>query len=657
MRKLDHNNITIIAEKITKTKQGYAQQIDFSQVKEDIIILAHQPGLGKTHTVLEFMKTHQDSIYLTNRHDIIKENVKNWGKGIPYVHWIGFTKICKNRTLKKLLETYHINPSILCSYCSVKKCQYKWQFKKRDRVFAPYEYLSLGQILNNLPEYLFLDEQKLNVDTLTFNYQATITWLQTIQTYSNMPTPYVTHMQNNNYQFFLRTGFNDIETIYYNEALENAYKKKQMADILTITSINPYLLEKYFKLANTYNDYNRKEYYFPLCYNAFDVLNKRQKQTKLIFMDASFNQRLFRYFLEAFNGEIGFKNPVSVKIYYSNVTNKHTDVYSMRTSDKFASWLPKVSFRNIDSMLHWLPKHIQHIKEIYGEENIGIITFKKIAKSGYVSLLGYEIQYFGGLRSSNSFKDKKALIVLGTFFESKDNIFEYLEKIFDIHDKSIIVEERETKKLIEKIFSNTGSISKRSIPSLYDQILEPKRRKRFTNAQDFIYDPSFYLEGYIPPTGPNISQQDQYDMIQHQIYPVEWIQQVIWDEEMYQAFHRNRGLLNDRVIFAYCWFPPEIIDEFRVEAIKRDKKEEDKLWNTLEQQEEKRILHQSLLKDIEEFISKKQFTIKKSLQNPKGSLIIVTTLAKKYKMNDKTGRDAIKKLIYAYYTTKNSVKK
>ena len=100
MRKLNHKGISFTYKEIKRNKEGYAETIDFSKVTEDIIILAHQPGLGKTYTVLEFMKKHPDSIYLTNRHAIIKENVKNWNKK-TYAHWMGFNKICKNKRKKR----------------------------------------------------------------------------------------------------------------------------------------------------------------------------------------------------------------------------------------------------------------------------------------------------------------------------------------------------------------------------------------------------------------------------------------------------------------------------------------------------------------------------------------------------------------------------
>lgn len=663
MRKLDNRNISISIQKINRNKRGYAQQIDFSKVTEDIIILSHQPGLGKTYTVLEFMKNHPDTIYLTNRHDIIRENVKHWKQG-SYAHWVGFNKICKNKTLKRLNESYGINPSILCKSCTNKKCKYRWQFTQRQRVFAPYDYLSRGHILNNLPEYIFLDEQKLTVDTLTFDYSSTLNWLSIIEKHSTMPNSYVTNMQNKNYQYFINTGFNDIQTLYYNDAQKNAYSAKNMNDLKIITDINPYLLEKYFIMADGYNDFTRPSYYFPLCYNAFNVLNRAQKPIKVVFMDASFNYKLFRYFLETFNGEIGFNNPMTVRIFYSDVKNKDTTVHSMRLSDKYQSWLPKISFwapngsLNIKSMLNWLPYHINRIREIYGEENVGIISYKRIAKNPFFRLLGVDIQHFGGLRSSNSFRDKQVIIVIGTFFGSKNQVADNLEKLFDIQNTGIIIEELDSDKEIAKLMEDVGIDTKKTSLSDYDKILKPKKRRRYTDNQNPIYDKDWYLEGYTPPT--NLQAKDFEDMIKHRIYPVDWIQKAIWDEEMYQAFHRNRGLLNKRVIFAYCWFPPEIINEFDIETVKRYKPDEEKFWKKLETQEEKNRLMRLFIKDIDKLIEEKSITIQDiqtAIKNPKSKRIGgITTIAKRYKMYNKSDRDSMKKLLLHYLEIKGLVK-
>jgi len=656
MKKHNHQNISPFQyKKIKINQQGYANPIDFSAQTEDIIVLAFQPGLGKTHMVLEYMKTQPNSFYFTDRHETIEENIKNW-TNVQYQHWKGFSRRCTNKYLKSLQERYNLNPNVICSYCT-QKCSYIWQFTKRHRVFAPYAYLSMGQVLNNLPEIIFLDEKKTSADKLTFNPQTTVTWLQTIQNHSTMPSIYVTHMQNSNYTFFLTTGFQNIQSTFYSDSMRNAFQAHNYTDLQIIAGINPYSLEKYFRLAQSYKDFTRP-YYSPFYYDAFDILNRNQQENfKLVIMDASFNPRLFRYFLEAFNGEIGFNKTVSVKIFYSRVNNRDTHVYSMRLSDEYPSWFPKASFRNTRSMMKWFPNHLKKIREIYGEQNVGIITFQKIAQSGYSQLLGFNTQYYGGLRSSNTLKDKRVIVILGTYFESKNDVKELLKKLFDETDTRQIIEERETKEFVDQFLIQFGITTTR-VPTTYDLILEPKKRRRYTDAKDYIFDNEWYLEGYTPPSQIQ-NQQDEYDMINKRMYPVEWIQRAIWDDEMYQAFHRSRGLLNNRIIFAYCWFPPEILEEFTVTAIRRDEHDEEQFWQNLEHQEKNNMLMRSFINDMDELVAKNKITlqnIQHAISLPSNRMGIVTTIAKKYGMYNKTDRDIIKQMMFYYYQLKTRVK-
>jgi hypothetical protein len=116
MRKHNHLNISPFQyEEITRNAQGYANPIDFSAKTEDIIVLAFQPGLGKTHMVLEYMKTHPNSFYFTDRHNTIDENIKNW-TNVPHQHWKGFSRRCSNIYLKNLQERYNLNPNVICNY-------------------------------------------------------------------------------------------------------------------------------------------------------------------------------------------------------------------------------------------------------------------------------------------------------------------------------------------------------------------------------------------------------------------------------------------------------------------------------------------------------------------------------------------------------------
>jgi len=126
-----------------KFEEKEPSKINFNNLEADIVVLAHQPGIGKTFSVLNFMEKEKDSFYFTTRHEVIEENIRSrgWNEGF-YSHWKGFGKLCKEETHKEL-SMRGIPPKILCSICKQRgHCDYLSQFKNRKRVFAPYEFLN-----------------------------------------------------------------------------------------------------------------------------------------------------------------------------------------------------------------------------------------------------------------------------------------------------------------------------------------------------------------------------------------------------------------------------------------------------------------------------------------------------------------------------------
>jgi len=78
MRRKDHSGISIIEETITVDKHGHAPYINFNEEDADIIILAYQPGIGKTYNILKFMENNPNSFYFTDRHKVIQDNTRKW---------------------------------------------------------------------------------------------------------------------------------------------------------------------------------------------------------------------------------------------------------------------------------------------------------------------------------------------------------------------------------------------------------------------------------------------------------------------------------------------------------------------------------------------------------------------------------------------------
>jgi len=619
MRRKDATGITINEENVPVDKFGHAPYIDFNSEESDIIILAYQPGIGKTHTILKFMEQNPSCFYFTDRHKVIYENTKKWDdKSIEYAHWEGFNRKCNNERFNNIVKNYKMSPAIACEHCQRTRCTYRGQFSHRDRVFAPFEYLSTNYVMGELPDFIILDESKVNVDTAYYNQEATIQWLENIRNRSTMPLAFITNIRSNNYLYFTQTRFNQL-TQYCRDAQENAFETDNLEALQNICRINPYNLFLYFKFANIYHDFHRNNYYVPLWYHAFEVINRG---SKVIYLDASFHKDWFKYLLECFNGEIGFNNGVSITIYYTNVTNHNTIIYNMKHDNTRASWTPKKSVRGYTR--YWFPNHLKKIKEIYGEENVGLITFKEVSElknPKYIEL--FDNQHFGNLRSSNAFVNKRVLVVLGTYFGTDSQIFEHLNKIFDLHDRSQIVEEEERRQ--EYVRDGTDGFLRPLDPnSLYNTILRPKRRRRYTdtNPVDYMGD----------------GDREDYD---NYVLPVLWLQNGIWDSEMYQAFHRNRGLQKNRIIFAYCWFPPELLKEFSVKSVEKSKSAEKEFWDSLEEQEIKNRIMDSFTNEIN------------LADRPN---LMKTYLSEKYRIFGKEDRDEIDEFITKYQEMKSKIK-
>lgn len=136
----DFNHIMLEGGANDVKQQG--SEIDF--MTSDITVLSQQPGLGKTHAVIEFCKNNPDKkiLYLTTRHRLIDETIKELPRA---AHWHGFTHLDKGcpkyqttprvRNLHKACQ----NISLTCYLmgCDKRKCQYWKQFSKSDIVFAP----------------------------------------------------------------------------------------------------------------------------------------------------------------------------------------------------------------------------------------------------------------------------------------------------------------------------------------------------------------------------------------------------------------------------------------------------------------------------------------------------------------------------------------
>ncbi len=630
MRIKNAQGITIDEDIVTLTKDGYAPYIDIDNTNADIIILSYQPGFGKTYTAIEYMKKkgNENTFYFTNRHDTIDERIKDWSnknKPLP-THWKGFEKSCKIKNKKKYYNL-GVPTGELCKRCSSKSCTYKNQFNTKDRVFSPVEYLKIlndkkfNKTLNHL-KTIFIDEQVSKVVTSYIDVKYVADVFSKILTKNAQYTKtYINEISKKNFGYFGSKEIDKIRKRYY-KTITESYNKQDIQTLKDIKKFKPSEFQTFIEWWNIYkNKFPKRESFgIPYYYYAFDALNTNQS-LKIVILDASFNKKLFTYFLYSYNGEKGFNRNINVKIFSTNESNKNTEVYRIKPN----AWHPKASFTKkqyLEYTRAWLPKHIQRIKTIFGEDNVGIITFKELGEKS--SLLGYNVEYYGNLRSKNSFEDKQVLVILGHFFPP----IIQLDKNGNPKEDGIV-------KMIDEWFLRESITF--SILELQDYFLKnypshPERGKRLIKRYLGVSHPRRYIDE------PGKTTYNPNDPIK--LPPVETIQEY-FDDEIYQAVHRNRGLQNDRIIFLYCWIPPRLSkrvrnnpnayqkifseslyklwDEFEVSEI--EEKDEDKLFKNLLKNYGELSLIKDILEDMKKGMSNKDIAKKyKIWKGPGGGL-------------------------------------
>jgi len=629
MRKLNPKGITFDRFEYKEPKE-----INFGSLEADITVLAHQPGIGKTYSVIKYMEKEPHSFYLTDRHSTLEEIAgKNKARGIVFSHWEGFKRKCSNEEFKNLDG---ISPTLLCELCNRnKKCGYPTQFNNNRRVLAPYDYLGTPYILNpNPPKIVFLDENKTSTVPLSFNKRKFLKWLGDI----GLNSRYITAVEEENYGFFTRGRWKTVRK-NYEGAVIGAIKEGDMERVGELSEINPAKIEEYFIWGRKYGNYTRN-YYVPLYYYAFDLVSKG---IPIVFLDATFYLPFFRYLIEAYNGEMGFNKKIRVKIFMSNKENKKTRVYALQQG-----YHPEVSFTKYwGHTKKWLIPHLERIKHIFGSGNVGVVGHKKLfgddieihlreprenkmrkkenkVEEGekiyennnyrglFIPIL--ESEYFGNLRSSNKLEDRKVLVIAGTYTPSSEVIREEAEKLFDL-DKPII---SELFKALEEAYRLEDiEVAKRhGLDRLNPRIFEELNNKRYVGYYD--------KKKLLPPYGENlffsphliilgerksrIKIKDIKESIERSIESDEvgelgllevssCLKYLVWDSELYQAYHRNRGLRKDRIIISYGIVPHEIYAEFDVIEIK-SRRELEREFSKLEEEEKKNRVIEKIIRDI-----------------------------------------------------------
>ncbi|MFW9949358.1 MAG: hypothetical protein ACFFKA_04450 [Candidatus Thorarchaeota archaeon] len=534
-------------------KMNHIKNLNLDSIIKDgfkIIVLNHQPGIGKTYSVMNYImnKSKIDDdftfFYFTDRHKTIDEHLtrlEKFDKNIvkTFAHWKGFGKHCENDYIETLLQL-NISHQFIVDHFKYNDEyeEYKEQFNKNKRVFSPFYYLSSEHFQNNLPQIIFIDERITQIDTYTFDKDNIIKGFKQIKT----PSEYIEKVKTRDINFFLNNKVLDnIKTLYQERLMKAVAKKNKNLDKFKV--FNPYKFEQYLIWCKIY-DYKFDLYSLPLMYKALDVVSKG---IPTVVIDATFNRELFTYFLESYNKEMtelpnsnfkGFKD-LKVKVLNSNTTNPKTTLYRMRPK---GAW-PKVSFKEFnETTWKWLLSDLHELRKIFGDANIGIITYKELC--WLFESMNFDVEYYGGLRGTNRLENKIVLVIVGTWLPLPPS-WEDKEKRKDKDYIDTLVEKYFLIKLYKRDIIKAKIGASLPVEVEYEHLYSDKDSKsRITVSIDSKLNSHENWIGYYGLKGADNVEQ----------YPVNAINS-IWFDEIYQAFHRNRGLSAERIIFSYAWYP------------------------------------------------------------------------------------------------------
>jgi hypothetical protein len=168
---------------------------------------------------------------------------------------------------------------------------------------------------------------------------------------------------------------------------------------------------------------------------------------------------------------------------------------------------------------------------LFGKNNVGIITFKDLGD--FPKALGYNVECYGNLRGTNKLENKPVLVLIGTYQPIVPSWYPNVDK----NEKEYFDD------LLSKYFLLDAS--------------EENLKTVGVEAPDFV------SKKYDFPLGKTYSQKyvgkigELYATIGDLVVqrPAQTLATLFWYDEIYQAFHRNRPLRHERIIFSYCWFP------------------------------------------------------------------------------------------------------
>ena len=422
--------------------RGHLAEIDFS--KPGIHILNLQPGVGKTHTIKEFLRKQKSFLMITTSHKLLSEEYE----GIKGKHWKKFEEKCAlykdNNTIKNL-RSNGVSIGMICSLkdCDKRTCNYWKQFNTQ-KVVAPLNFLSTDRVLYKRVDrkgdfkfdVLVVDEALKIFDNIEYNEEEIKRICDVIEKYypiKDLLDDFINFSEEDLPPVSQTQEINRIK----NDAVLDAIKKKEWANVKEITKLNVFKIRKYIYYRNIHGDLSI--YPEPFFYYVLDLALQGKP---IIFLDATFDEKAFKVLLGRYiyenninarqsliSKELSSIKDLKFNVYKSNIRNKEINVYRMDENNYyyrggFFEYPDRKISENGEKTVKKLRNYIIRAKRHYA--NVGIITYKKLLLC--FNDLG-ETDGFGNLRGSNKTKNVDALFIIGTLIFPEEDVIEEYNKL------------------------------------------------------------------------------------------------------------------------------------------------------------------------------------------------------------------------------------
>ncbi|MBI5458939.1 hypothetical protein [Methanobacterium sp.] len=535
---------------------------------EGIHILDLQPGIGKTHAVIDFLGSQNSFLVVTGTHKLLESEYEKLG----VMHWESFPKMCEEYSKVKNMHSLGVPIHVICEFqcCEKHKCPYWTQFD-HPKAIAPYHFLDTNRVREGHHfkyDMLVVDEAMTGYKSITVDLNELKGTKEIISKYISTSEldALVELMDKGEDTFdFIQRNIKDINKAKY-ASLKSALAQEEWDDVKKISSLNVSDLRKFAYYRSIHEEITT--YDEPRFYEIFDLA---RQGVPIILIDASFDMDLFlllygRYAYEdskksrslLTGKELKPLQDIKISVYESHIQQKERKIYRMDKDNFYYKKgllnQDKELTENGKRTIEQLKSFILRTKRKY--PNVGIITYKELIP--HFSVLG-PTEYFFNLRGSNALESCDVVFIIGTPQANPIETVKEYNKLAMTHIGPKETYRRTyTKKDGEFLLKDpeTGKLEYHPWGGGVEKIPDALRPKGDVGSHRI--DAREY----------QILDSGEVDLDIY--YPLPYLDQLKSDSEQYQAIHRARPFLNQKEIYVFGNVPRQIREEFNVISLDKD---------------------------------------------------------------------------------------